>query len=81
MHVSDFEENLLQTNLVPYPRIHFPLAAYAPVISADRAYHEALSVSDITMACFDPNNQMVKVHCRSVHILNFSSMIYLVFAV
>merc|ERR1712146_250527 len=23
-----------QTNLVPYPRIHFPLAPYAPVISA-----------------------------------------------
>ena len=25
-----------QTNLVPYPRIHFPLATYAPVIAADK---------------------------------------------
>ena len=26
-----------QTNLVPYPRIHFLLASYAPVISAEKA--------------------------------------------
>ena len=28
--------NEFQTNLVPYPRIHFPLATYNPVISADK---------------------------------------------
>jgi len=31
-----------QTNLVPYPRIHFMLTSYAPVISAEKAYHEQL---------------------------------------
>ncbi|KAK2108434.1 Tubulin alpha-4A chain [Saguinus oedipus] len=49
-----------QTNLVPYPHIHFPLVTYAPVISAEKAYDEQLLVAEITNACFEPANQMVK---------------------
>uniref|UniRef100_A0A673V2E3 Tubulin/FtsZ 2-layer sandwich domain-containing protein n=1 Tax=Suricata suricatta TaxID=37032 RepID=A0A673V2E3_SURSU len=53
-----------QTNLVPYPHIHFPLATYAPVISAEKAYHKQLTVAEITNACFEPANQMVKYDPR-----------------
>lgn len=53
-----------QTNLVPYPRIHFPLATYAPVISAEKAFHEQMTVSEITASCFEPANQMVKCDPR-----------------
>ena len=54
-----------QTNLVPYPGIHFPLVTYAPVISTEKAYHEQLSVAEMTNACFEPAKQMVK--CDSRH--------------
>ena len=53
-----------QTNLVPFPRIHFPLATYNPVIPVENASHESLSVSELTTSCFDPNNQSVTVDPR-----------------
>ncbi|CAJ1387360.1 unnamed protein product [Effrenium voratum] len=53
-----------QTNLVPYPRIHFMLTSFAPVISAEKAYHEQLSVAEITMSVFEPASMMVKCDPR-----------------
>ncbi|KAH7512852.1 hypothetical protein FEM48_Zijuj12G0134100 [Ziziphus jujuba var. spinosa] len=53
-----------QTNLVPYPRIHFMLSSYAPVISAAKAYHEQLSVPEITSAVFEPSSMMAKCDPR-----------------
>merc|ERR1711964_206079 len=53
-----------QTNLVPYPRIHFMLTSYAPIISAEKAYHEQLSVAEITNSVFEPASMMVKCDPR-----------------
>mmetsp|Transcript_11774 Transcript_11774/g.22696 ORF Transcript_11774/g.22696 Transcript_11774/m.22696 type:complete len:239 (-) Transcript_11774:81-797(-) len=53
-----------QTNLVPYPRIHFMLSSYAPIISEAKAKHEALSVAEITSTAFEPACMMAKCDPR-----------------
>lgn len=53
-----------QTNLVPYPRIHFMLASYAPLISPDKLYHETLSVREITDYLFLPSSLLAKCDPR-----------------
>jgi len=50
--------NEFQTNLVPFPRIHFPLVTYAPIISKEKSHHEDFSVMTLTKSCFDPANQI-----------------------
>jgi tubulin alpha len=49
-----------QTNLVPYPRAHFPIASYAPFISPDKAYHETFTTYELSSAVFEPGNMMVQ---------------------
>jgi len=56
--------NEFQTNLVPYPRIHFLLPSYAPIISTDKAFHEQHSVAEITNAVFEAQNTLCKCEPR-----------------
>lgn len=56
--------NEFQTNLVPFPRIHFPLVAYAPLLAREKSMHETSSVRQITANCFEPYNCMMKCDPR-----------------
>jgi len=56
--------NEFQTNLVPYPRIHFLGCSYAPLISTPKAQRERMSVSEITNAAFESENMLVKCDPR-----------------
>jgi len=52
--------NEFQTNLVPYPRIHFLLCSFAPLISAEKAHHEQFTVGQLTNSVFEAQSMMVK---------------------
>ncbi|PRP82787.1 tubulin alpha-7 chain [Planoprotostelium fungivorum] len=52
--------NEFQTNLVPYPRIHFMLCSYAPVVAQHKAYHEAMTVGELTNSAFEAKSMMAK---------------------
>ena len=39
-------------------------SSYAPIISAEKAYHEQLSVAEITNSVFEPASMLVKVDPR-----------------
>uniref|UniRef100_A0A182PE08 Tubulin alpha chain n=1 Tax=Anopheles epiroticus TaxID=199890 RepID=A0A182PE08_9DIPT len=54
-----------QTNLVPFPRIHYPLVTYAPLAPASAARHEQPTTAQLTYECFEPGNQLVKCEPRT----------------
>merc|ERR1719461_419315 len=49
-----------QTNLVPFPRLHFMTTALAPVISCEKATHEAQTVREITDTVMQPKSMLIK---------------------
>ena len=54
-----------QIKLVPYPCIYFMLLSYAQIISSEKAYHEQLSIAEITNSDFELASMIVK--CAPKH--------------
>merc|ERR1711988_533375 len=52
--------NEFQTNLVPFPRLHFMTTSLAPVVSTAKGDHEAHKVKDITDQALQANSFLVK---------------------
>merc|ERR1712025_1258331 len=52
--------NEFQTNLVPFPRLHFMTTSLAPVISKNKADHGAHDCRRITDDCLQANSFLVK---------------------
>lgn len=56
--------NEFQTNLVPYPRLHFLITSYAPLQSATSASHDRIDVTTMTNQVFNQNMVMAKCDPR-----------------
>jgi len=56
--------NEFQTNLVPFPRIHFLITAFAPLRSRHAARHDKVEVKALTQQVFKPELVMAKCDPR-----------------
>ena len=65
LDIDNIDMTEFQTKLVPYPLIHLVLPSYAQIISAEKAYHEQLSIVEITSSAFELASMMVK--CAPKH--------------
>lgn len=54
-----------RTNLVPFPRIHFPIASYAPFFPAEKECYENFSTAAITNQVFENSSQMMKCNMEA----------------
>nr|AJA30089.1 alpha-tubulin [Agmasoma penaei] len=54
-----------QTNLVPYPRIHFPICAISPMNPASKSSHEVNDVSSLVRNVYSRDNQLINCDIHS----------------
>ena len=60
--VSTQNMQTLQTNLIPYQRIHFISPAFSALIPENNSYYYSPSVHEITKEVFSSRNTMVKAN-------------------
>jgi tubulin alpha len=53
--------NEFQTNLVPFPRLHFMITSMAPVVTAKKAETQRNDIQGITETCFAAQNFFTKI--------------------
>jgi tubulin alpha len=53
--------NDFQTNLVPFPRLHFMITSMAPVVTAKKAETQRNDIQGITETCFAAQNFFTKI--------------------
>ena len=53
-----------KTNLVPFPRIHFPVTSFAPLVTKFSGCYGNNNIDVMTDACFDNSHQLVKCNSK-----------------
>merc|ERR1711997_1003373 len=53
--------NEFQTNLVPFPRLHFMITSMAPILTPEKAKTARNNIQEISEACFNAQNFFTKI--------------------
>merc|ERR1712113_201249 len=64
----------LAVNLVPFPRLHFFMVGYAPLISTETKQYRSFTVPELTQQMWDPKNMMCAADPRHGRYLTASAV-------
>merc|ERR1711977_313262 len=64
----------LAVNLVPFPRLHFFLVGFAPLVARGAAAYSNMSVSELVTQMFHPQNMMAAADPRLGRYLTAAAM-------
>jgi tubulin alpha len=57
----DMDLTMMQTNLVPYPTIHFPVPSFAPYYATNKNGHGKVTPMEVTKECFSNEGSLCSV--------------------